>query len=71
MNMKKLTLNIDENRFATFLSFIKTLDYVSVAEEEDIPRSQKDEVNKRIEQVQNGDMKTRSWEEAKEDIFKR
>lgn len=30
--MKQLTLNIRDNRFSTFLEFIKTLDYVEVPE---------------------------------------
>ena len=31
-NMKQLTLNIRDNKFKTFLEFIKTLDYVEVPE---------------------------------------
>ncbi|ASB51086.1 hypothetical protein [Alkalitalea saponilacus] len=30
--MKQLTLNIKDNKFDTFLKFIKTLDYVEVPE---------------------------------------
>ncbi len=30
--MKQLTLNIRDNKFKTFLEFIKTLDYVEVPE---------------------------------------
>ena len=30
--MKQLTLNISDNKFSTFLKFIKTLDYVEVPE---------------------------------------
>jgi hypothetical protein len=30
--MKQLTLNISDNKFKTFLEFIKTLDYVEVPE---------------------------------------
>ncbi len=30
--MKQLTLNISDNKFHTFLEFIKTLDYVEVPE---------------------------------------
>ena len=30
--MKQLTLNISDNRFRTFLEFIRTLDYVEVPE---------------------------------------
>jgi putative addiction module component (TIGR02574 family) len=38
---------------------------------EDIPEWQKDELDKRIEALENGTMKTRSWEEAKKEIFKK
>lgn len=69
--MKQITLNIDETKFKTFLSFIKTLDYVSVADEIDIPLEQQQEVERRLKLVQEGKMKTRSWSEAQKDIFKR
>ena len=32
--MRQLTLNIKENKFQTFLEFIKTLDYVEIPEAE-------------------------------------
>ncbi len=35
--MKQLTINISENKYKTFLEFIKTLDYVKVEEvDEDV-----------------------------------
>lgn len=68
----KITLDIQDNRFNTFLDFIKTLDYVSIKKEEDtIPQWQQDEVNKRLDLINTGEMKTRSWDEAKKDVFKR
>jgi hypothetical protein len=69
--MKQITLNIDETKFKTFLSFIKTLDYVSVSDEINIPLEQQQEVQRRLELVKEGKMKTRSWSEAKQDVFKR
>jgi len=69
--MKQITLNIDETKFKAFISFIKTLDYVSVSDEIDIPIEQQQEVERRLKLVQEGKMKTRSWSEAKQDIFKR
>lgn len=69
--MKQITLNIDESKFKTFLSFIKTLDYVTVSDEIEIPFEQQQEVKRRLKLVKEGKMKTRSWGEAKEDIFKR
>lgn len=69
--MKQITLNIDETKFKTFLDFIKTLDYVSVSDEINIPLEQQQEAQRRLKLVQEGKMKTRSWREAKQDIFKR
>lgn len=69
--MKQITLNIDESKFKAFLSFIKTLDYVSVSDEIDIPLEQQQEAERRLKLVREGKMKTRSWNQAKQDIFKR
>lgn len=69
--MKQITLNIDETKFKAFLEFIKTLDYVSVSDEINIPLEQQQEAQRRLKLVQEGKMKTRSWSEAKQDIFKR
>ncbi len=69
--MKKLVLNIEECKFKAFLSFIKTLDYVSVSKEEAIPEWQQEEVNKQLELIEKGEMKARSWDEAKMDVFKK
>ncbi len=70
--MKQITLNIDENKFKIFLNFIKTLEYVSVSDEEiTIPLEQQQEVEERLKLIQEGKMKTRSWNEAKKEIFKR
>lgn len=68
--MKQITLNIDESKFKAFLRFIKTLDYVSVSDENEISLEQQQEVEKRFKHMQEGKMKTRSWKEAKQDIFK-
>ena len=68
--MKQITLNIEENKFKTFLNFIKTLDYVALSEETEIPLAQKEEVNRRIKLMEEGKLKKRTWDEAKNDIFK-
>lgn len=67
----KITLDIQDSRFDTFLTFIKTLDYVSINEEEIIPQWQQDEVNRRLQLIEKSEMKTRSWNDAKKDIFKK
>lgn len=47
----KITLDIKDSRFSTFLAFIKTLDYVSVPKDE-IPAWQMKEVNKRLKDLE-------------------
>lgn len=69
--MKQLILNIEGGKFKAFLNFIKTLDYVSMPEEDAVPQWQEEEVSKRLEQIENGDMSTRLWSEAQKDIFKK
>lgn len=65
----KITLDIQDNRFDTFMKFIKTLDYVSIENEAKIPKWQQDEVNKRLQLIEKGEIKTRSWDDAKKHIF--
>ncbi|MBP9153022.1 MAG: addiction module protein [Flavobacteriales bacterium] len=67
----KITLDIQDKSLSKFLELIGSLDYVSVSEEQEIPQAQIDEVNRRLELIAKGEMKTRSWEDAKRDIFKR
>lgn len=71
--MKQITLNIDESKFKAFLNLIQKLDYVSVSDEieVDISIEQQQEVLRRLKLVEEGRMKTRSWEEAKQEIFNR
>ncbi len=69
--MKEITLKVDEKKFKAFLSFIKTIDYVSVLDEIDIPLEQQLEAKRRLNLIEEGKMKTRSWSEAKQDVFKR
>jgi hypothetical protein len=67
----RITLDIQDNKFDTFLSFIKTLDYVSINNEDTVPKWQQDETTRRLELINTGKMKTRSWSEAKKDIFQK
>ena len=46
--MKQVTLNIAENKFETFLEFIKTLDYVKV---EDVEEQALEELQNSLKQV--------------------
>jgi len=67
----KITLDIKDRNLNTFLELIGSLEYVSVSEEQEIPQEQIDEVNRRLGLIAKGGMKTRSWDAAKKDIFKR
>lgn len=69
--MRQIILNVEESKFETLLSFIKTLDYISVSSEELIPEWQQKEVEKRMELVEKGSMQTQRWDEAKREIFSR
>lgn len=64
----KITLEVQDIRVDVFLEFIKTLDYVSIKEENSI-QWQKNEANKRLNLIESGEMKIRNWDEAKKDIF--
>jgi hypothetical protein len=68
--MKQLTLNIPDSKFDAFLDLIKTLEYVSV-EEQPITQAQQDEVNKRLNLIERGEMKTRNWQDAHDAIFRK
>ncbi len=48
----QITIDVKDKRYPTFLAFLKTLDYVSVKEENDIPQWQIDEVNQRIKSLE-------------------
>jgi len=67
----KITLDIKDSQFDIFLNFIKTLDYVAISKEDTTPQWQEEEVNKRLQLIKKGEMNTRSWSEAKKDIFKK
>jgi len=66
----KITLDIQENRFNTFLNFIKTLDYVSVKKEDVIPQWQMDEVEKRLENHKKNPDLAMDFDTAMDDIEK-
>ena len=55
-----------------FLEYIKTLDFVSMDNDDtQIPQWQMNESQRRLDLVDKGEMKTRSWGEAKKDIFRK
>lgn len=66
----KVTLDIQDSRFNTFLEFIKTLDYVSVKKEDTIPQWQMDEVEKRLQDHKNNPDLAMDFDTAMDDIEK-
>ena len=68
--MKKITLQVEDSKYEALLSFLETIDYVAISENEAIPQWQQDEVSKREQLIDSGKMSTRNWDEAKSDIFK-
>ncbi len=68
--MKQIILNIQDNRLDNFIEYINSLDYVSVSSV-NISAEQQSEAESRLIQIENGKMKTRKWDEAKNYIFKK
>jgi predicted transcriptional regulator len=56
--MKKLTINIEENKYSFFLELIKSMDFVSIENEEDwyenLSSSEKKNIQKGIDDIENG-----------------
>ncbi|WP_340102538.1 addiction module protein [Rhodohalobacter sp. 8-1] len=67
--MKKLTLQIEDDNFESFMEILKELNYVTITESEEIPQWQKEEVQERLKKIKEGQMKSRSWEKARKEIF--
>jgi hypothetical protein len=58
MIMKKVTLNIEENKYSFFLELINSLDFVSIEKKEDwfenLSVSDKKNIEKGIDDLENG-----------------
>jgi hypothetical protein len=56
--MKKITINIEENKYSFFLELIKSMDFVSIENEEDwyenLSFSEKKNIQKGIDDIENG-----------------
>lgn len=56
--MKKITINIEENKYSYFLELIKGMDFVSIENEEDwyenLSFSEKKNIQKGIDDIENG-----------------
>ena len=60
--MKQLTLNINDNKFRTFLEFVKTLDYVEVQETDNSYTELQNSLNQ-VKMMQEGQIKKQSANE--------
>lgn len=67
----KITLDIQENRLSTFLAFIKTLDYVSITKDDNIPQWQKDEVAQRLKDLEKYPERAIDFDQVMEDTEKK
>ncbi len=67
----RITLDIPENKYKFFLELMNNLNFIKVEESEEVPQWQQDEVARRLDLIEKGELKTRNYEEAKKDIFKR
>ena len=56
--MKKITINIEENKYSLFLELIKSMDFVSIENEEDwfenLSFLEKKNIQKGIDDIENG-----------------
>jgi hypothetical protein len=66
----KVTLDIQDNKFNTFLEFIKTLDYVSVKKDDVIPQWQMNEVEKRLQDHKKNPERAMDFGAAMDDVEK-
>ncbi len=68
--MTQIILNVEDDKLNSFMEIIKTLNYVSVFNE-DIPDWQITEVEYRLNEIESGEMEVRPWKDVKNDIFKK
>ena len=61
--MKQLTLNISDNKYQTFLEFIKTLDYVEVPEADKRSLNEMQNSLKQVKMMQEGKIEKQSAHE--------
>lgn len=56
--MRKITINIEENKYSFFLELIKSMDFISIENEEDwyenLSFSEKKNIQKGIDDIENG-----------------
>lgn len=66
--MKQLTINIRDNKFHTFLEFIKTLDYVEIPEAEKKALSEFQKSLNQVKLMQEGQIKKQPVEDFLDEL---
>lgn len=61
--MKQLTINISDNKYNTFLEFIKTLDYVEVPEVDEKALNELQNSLNQVKRMQEGKIEKQSAED--------
>ncbi len=67
--MTQVVLNIEDDKLNAFMTFIKTLNYISVEKEIDLTSWQIEQLDIALDEHQNGIAKYTTWEDAKKDLF--
>ena len=67
------TFHIDDSdsKAKALLEFIKTLDFVSVEENNNIPAWQQKEVLQNLQEIKEGKAELIDWDTTKQDLYKR
>ena len=68
--MKQLTINIPEDKIDFFMELFENLG-ISTSEDLEVPKWQVNETQRRMDLLDKDKIKSRSWDDAKNDIFKK
>jgi len=66
--MRQITLNIQESKFLFFMELIRSLDFVSFNEKNQISEKQKEIVMQRIKDAEKAPERLLEWEKVKHKI---
>lgn len=69
----KIVVSLDENneQAKAFLEFIKTLDFLSLEKDSDLPQWQKDKLDIYLDEHKAGTAEYEDWDDAKSRLFKK
>lgn len=68
--MRQLTINVPDDKIDFFIELFENLG-ITTTEDFDVPKWQVNEVQRRMDLMEKGEIKSRSWDKAKKDIFKK